>query len=239
MQIKKQIITILLAGALLASCTGQAPGEPTLDVNALLTAGVGTFVAGLTQTQAAKPKTATATSTPSPIPTVSPINLGSLTPLTTATQSFVLPASTVIFVAPTGTQYTPTADPSSLGVGCNNLRLIDQVMDPSGPVLKPGENFTKSWKVENNGTCTWAFLYGLVFVGGDRMDGSPSGPNNQISPGKWTQLHVSGIAPTQPGNYTGNWRLATQAGTPFGATLTVSFTVANPTATPVPPTSYP
>ena len=241
MQIKRKIIMALLAGVLLVSCSGQATGEPTLDMNALMTEGVGTFVAALTQTQAARP-TATATVTPSPMPTNSPVNLGSLTPLTTATQSFVLPASTVIFIAPavTGTQYTPTADPSSLAVGCNNLRLIDQEMDPSGPVLLPGQTFIKSWQVENNGTCTWAFLYRLVFISGDAMEGQPSRSGNQIEPGRWTRLTVTGVAPSRPGNYAGHWRFANQAGTPFGATLTVTFTVANPTNTPVPPTpSYP
>jgi hypothetical protein len=236
MQIKRKMFVALLAGILLVSCSGQATGEPTLDVNALMTEGVGTFVAALTQTQAAKPATPTATFTASPMPTTSPVSLGSLTPLVTSTQSFVLPASTIIFVAPTGTQYTPTADPSSLAVGCNNLRLISQAMDPSGPVLLPGQTFIKSWQVENNGTCTWAFLYGLVFISGDRMDGEPSRSGNQIEPGRWTRLTVTGKAPTRPGTYAGYWRFANQAGTPFGATLSVTFTVANPTNTAVPPT---
>jgi hypothetical protein len=240
MQIKRKIVTILLAGALLASCSGQATGEPTLDVNALMTAGVGTFVAGLTQTQAAKP-TATSTQTPSPTITVSPVNLNALTPLATSTQSFVLPASTVFFSAPTvtGTQYTPTANPSGPAVGCNNLRLIDQEMNPSGPVLLPGQTFVKSWQVENNGTCTWAYLYRLVFISGEAMDGVPSRSGNQIEPGRWTRLTLTGIAPSRPGNYAGHWRFANQAGTPFGATLSVTFTVANPTNTPVPPTATP
>lgn len=235
MKIKRKIVMALLAGVLLASCSGQATGEPTLDVNALMTAGVGTFVAALTQTQAAQP-TATVTSTSSPMPTVSPVNLGSLTPLTTSTQSFVLPASTIIFVAPTGTQYTPTTNPSGLAVGCNNLRLIREEMDPSGPVLLPGQTFVKSWQVENNGTCTWAFLYRLVFISGDAMEGVPSRSGNQIEPGRWTRLTLTGVAPSRPGTYTGYWRFANQAGTPFGATLTVTFRVANPTNTPVPPT---
>ena len=233
MQIKKQSILALLAGVLLTSCVGQATPaaeEPTVDVNAVMTAGIGTFIAALTQTQAARATLATQTPSPSPSPTASPVALNSITPPSpTATQAFVLPAPT-LFIAPTvtGTQYTPTTNPSSVGVGCNNLRLIDEVMDPSGPTLQPGQTFVKSWKVENNGTCTWAYLYHLVFVGGDQMDGEPSGPNNPIPPAKWTQLHVSGIAPSRPGSYTGYWRLADQAGTVFGATLSVSITVPNP-----------
>jgi hypothetical protein len=233
MHIKKQIIMAALAGILLTSCMGQATqvaGEPTVDVNAVMTAGIGTFIAALTQTQAARATLATQTPSATPSSTASPVALNSITPPSpTSTQAFLLPAPT-LFIAPTvtGTQYTATANPSTLGVGCNNLRLIDEVMDPSGPVLQPGQNFIKTWKVENNGTCGWAYLYHLVFVGGDEMEGEPSGPNNPIPPGKWTQLHLSGIAPSRPGSYTGYWRLADQSGTVFGATLTVSITVPKP-----------
>jgi len=110
MQVKKRIIMALIAGVLLASCAGQATGEPTVDVDAVMTAGVGTFVAALTQTQAAQP--ATATPTASPTWTASPISLNSPTPPATSTQAFVLPLPT-IFIAPTvtGTQNTPTVNP--------------------------------------------------------------------------------------------------------------------------------
>jgi hypothetical protein len=100
--------------------------------------------------------------------------------------------------------------------------------------LKPGENFTKTWKVENNGTCDWALLYRLVFVGGDQMGGDPSALGKVIVPGKWTQLSVGLTAPSKPGTYTGTWRMATQQGSPFGATLTVSIVVGTPTDTPQP-----
>jgi hypothetical protein len=71
------------------------------------------------------------------------------------------------------------------------------------------------------------------------MEGDPGSLGKVIVPGKWTQLSVGLVAPSKPGTYTGTWRMATQQGNPFGATLTVSIVVANPTDTPVPPTSYP
>jgi hypothetical protein len=239
MQIKKQLITAVLAGVLLASCTGQASqatDEPTVDVNAVMTAGIGTFAAALTQTQAAR--ATLATQTPSPTWTVSPVALNSITPPSTSTQAFVLPLSTAVFVVPTvtGTQYTPTTNPSTLGSGCNNLALIRDETIPAGTVMQPGETFTKVWKVENNGTCDWVYLYRLVFLGGDRMEGDPSGLGKVISPGKWTQLSLALTAPSRPGTYTGNWRLGNQSGSVFGSTLTVSIVVPNPTAV---PTSYP
>lgn len=226
MQIKKQMIMAILAGVLLASCSGQATEEPTVDVNAVMTAGAGTFVVALTQTQAAVETRAT--QTPSPTSTVSPVALNSVTPSSTSTSSVVFPLPT-IFVAPTvaGTLYTATVDPSSLGAGCNNLRLISDETIPAGTEMVPGETFTKTWKVENNGTCNWVYLYRLVFVSGDRMGGVPSGLGKVITPGKWTQLSIGLKAPSKAGTYTGNWRLGNQSGSAFGATLTVSIKVAS------------
>lgn len=225
MQIKRQMIVALLAGVLLTSCAGQATGEPTADVNAAMTAGVGTFVAGLTQTKAAE--ATLATQTPSATWTVSPVSLNSVTPLATSTQAFGLPIATT-FISPT----------TSLVSGCNNLLLISDVTIPAGTVMQPGQEFTKTWKVANTGTCDWVYLYRLVFISGDRMEGEPSGLGKIIPPGKWTQLSVGMKAPSKPGTYAGNWRFANQSGLVFGSTLTVSIVVANPTNTPV-PSSYP
>ena len=239
MQIKKQFISAMLAMGLLVSCSGQATGEPTVDINAVMTSGVETFVAGLTQTQAAV--ATLATQTPSPTLTVSPVSLNSVTPPSTSTQSILVPVlpTTIIFPTLTGTQYTSTVSPSSLGSGCNNLGFIGDVTVSSGTVMTPGQEFTKTWKVENNGTCDWALLYRMVFVGGERMGGEGPALGKVIPPGKWTQISIGFIAPDKPGKYTGSWRLGTQAGSVFGATLTVSIVVAHPTATPVPPTTYP
>jgi len=234
MQIKKQIILLILTGALLTSCSGQATGEPTVDVNAVATSIVGTFSVALTQTQAAQP-TASATPTLSATPSTPLVDLRSLTPLVTSTQNFGLPLSTILFSpTPTGTQYTATVDPANLASGCNNLLLISDVSIPAGTELDPGQTFTKTWKVANTGTCNWVYLYRLVFISGDRMGGEAEGLGKVIEPGKWTQLSVGLQAPNQPGTYTGYWRFGNQSGSVFGSTLTVSIVV--PSATDVPPT---
>jgi hypothetical protein len=114
------------------------------------------------------------------------------------------------------------------------LGLVYDVNVPAGSIFKPGESFTKTWKVENNGTCNWVYLYHLIFVGGDRLDGDPPRLGKVIVPSQWTQLSVALIAPSKPGAYTGSLRMATQPGTPFGVTLNVSIVVSNPTDTPQP-----
>ena len=238
MNLKKHVlISTLLAGFLLSSCAGQATEVPTLDANVIMTNAVNTFVASMNQTQTAQALLITDTVTASPTNTNTPVSLVTLAPPPTWTQAPVFnPVLPTIIKSPTvtGTQYTPTVNPALSAVGCNNLGLILDVTVPAGSVLKPGENFTKTWKVENNGTCDWALLYRLVFISGDRMDGDPSALGKVIVPGKWTQLSVGLVAPTKGGTYTGVWRMATQQGAPFGSSLTVSIVVGTPTDTPQP-----
>ena len=241
MSIKKHVlISTLLVGLLLSSCAGQATEAPTLDASVIMTDAVNTFVASMYQTQTAQ--VTLVTNTASPTITSSPTSPVTAPPPPTWTLApvfnSILPTVSKSPTA-TGTQYTPTVNPGLSAVGCNNLGLVYDVNIPAGSVFKPGESFTKTWKVENNGTCDWVYLYHLVFVSGDRLEGEPAGLSKVIVPGQWTQLSVGLSAPSTPGTYTGSWRMATQSGAPFGVTLTVSIVVANPTDTPVPPTSYP
>ena len=240
-RVRRTTLLILLI-ALLSACGGQAQATeaPELDVDAILTQAVGTFAASLYLTQTAQVTPATETPSASSTATNTPLSLlppGSL-PTLTPTFGF-LPQSTVILPTVTGTQYTPTVNPSTLGSGCNNLLLVSDVTVPAGTVMQPNQSFTKTWKVANIGTCNWMFQYHLTFVSGERMGGDSVRLNNLIEPGRWTQLSVGLTAPSRPGTYVGNWRFATQQGTVFGSTLSVSIVVANPTNTPVPPSATP
>jgi hypothetical protein len=229
---RRTLTTLLLIGIFLTSCGGQVPTSPTPDVNAILTAAIGTAAASIFQTQTAIVPPATETFTPTAVPTNTPLTLSTPTALPVATQPIIfntfVPSFTPVvapIISPTGTQKTPTVNPSTLGVGCNNLRLISDETIPAGTVLKPREPFTKTWKVENNGTCDWVYLYHFVFVSGESMGGGPDRLGKVIPPGKWTQISLGLEAPKNEGTYTGTWRFADQDGNPFGSTLTVSIVV--------------
>lgn len=230
----------MILAIFLAACAGQPATETgsEVDVNAILTSSIGTFAASVFETQTALAPSPTQTSLPTFPPTNTAVAL--TTPFPTSTQGFVfVPVISTVSASPsaTGTQFTATPNPLSLASGCNNLLLIGDVTIPAGTVMKPKETFTKTWKVANNGTCDWALQYRLVFVGGNQMEGDPSGLGKVIAPQKWTQISIQLVAPKQPGTYTGTWRLGTQTGTVFGSTLTVSIVVAAPTNTPVPATN--
>jgi hypothetical protein len=225
MYIARKSIFLVLVGLLIVSCSGQNPPEATQDVNAILTAGVGTFAASVFQTQTAIAPSATATPTATQIPTATvatPIPL--ISPTASATQLvFVAPLVTFTAVI-TGTP--PTANPTTLASGCNNLLLLRDETVPAGTVFSPEERFTKTWKVANTGTCDWVYLYHLVFISGDDVGGrEPPRLGKVIEPGKWTQLSLELRAPRAPGIYTAYWRFADQSGNVFGSTLGVSIEV--------------
>jgi len=227
---RRTLITLLLIGMSLTSCGGQIATSPTPDVNAILTSAIGTVAASFFQTQTAIVPPATETFTPTAVPTNTPLTLSTPTALPSTTQQIVFvpsftPGVVAPIVSPTGTLRTPTVNPSTLGVGCNNLRLISDVTIPAGTVLQPRETFTKTWKVENNGTCDWVYLYHFVFVSGESMGSGPERLGKVIPPGKWTQISLGLEAPRNEGTYTGTWRFADQDGNPFGSTLTVSIVV--------------
>jgi len=235
MKIVVKSLIVLLLAAFLASCAGQAPTDvPTPDINASLTAGVGTLMANFfeTQTAAAPPVTETPSITPLPSATLNgsnPIVFPTIGTVASPTYPYVYVSPTV-----TGTYYTPTVNPASLAFGCNNLALIADVTIPSGTVMRPGQSFTKEWKVSNNGTCAWAWSYRVIFISGNSMNGQSAHPNQEIPVGKWTTLRVPMEAPSTEGTYTGYWQLSDDKGNKFGSLLGVSIVVAKPTKTPAP-----
>ncbi|MEO7840992.1 MAG: NBR1-Ig-like domain-containing protein [Anaerolineales bacterium] len=224
--VRRTLILFLIPGILLSSCGPQEPGQPTPDMNAILTAGVGTFAASIFQTQTAMVPPATATPTVTPTATVTPLSLLSPTGSTASATQFILvaPQATLVVATPTGPTLTP--NPSTLGSGCNNLALISDIPISPSSIVKPEDQFTKSWKVANTGTCDWVYRYQLVFVSGDDVGGrDPVSLGKVIPPGKWTQLTITLRAPKAPGKYTSYWRFADQSGTVFGSTLGVSIEV--------------
>jgi next-to-BRCA1 protein 1 len=125
----------------------------------------------------------------------------------------------------TGTQFTATVNPSVLGVGCNNLAFIRDVSYPSGTVVSPGENFNKTWKVMNNGTCDWLYQYSLEFLSANYPEGGSVKLGRVVTVNDWAEISVNIDARKNPGTYTSYWRMSDGAGHMFGATLMVSYVV--------------
>jgi len=225
----KRSLYLLIFAALLAACGGNTVAEPTSDVDFILTAGVETLIASYFQTQTAlyTPPVDTSTPIPSDTPLAFP-TLDSVPSSPTSTQQTIYYTATwgpSLTPSVTGTIFTATPGPKSLAYGCKNLALVFDVTIPSGAIFKPGEAFTKTWKVENNGTCNWEYPFRLVFVSGDQISGESIRLGKTIIPGKWTEISLKLRAPKSEGTYTGYWRLSDEEENMFGATLSVSIKV--------------
>ena len=244
--ISKLLVMIFIA-FMLVSCAGATPTE---EVDTVMTAVVNTMVASYFETQTAlvTPVTATSTLTQTPFPTVTPFS--SSTPF--ASPTFVYYTATLGSLTPgtptaTGTLATATVNPGALAFGCNNLAFIRDVTVPAGTVIPKNQDFTKTWKVQNTGTCNWLYQYGLVLLSGDPYGGKNTKIQRLVTVNDWAEVSVNMTAPKNPGTYTNYWRMTDVNGNMFGATLAVSFVVAAPptstsapafTKTPVPTSTF-
>ena len=101
---------------------------------------------------------------------------------------------------------------------CDKAAFISDVTIPDGTILAAGTPFTKTWRLQNVGTCTWTTSYRLVFAGGDYMGATASAFNlpSSVAPGATIDLSVNLTAPITSGNFIGYWKLRNAYGTNFG-----------------------
>lgn len=196
----------LLLGGLLAGCL-VAPTPPANDVSTLHTQAVQTVSAQLTLDAGS---TAVALLTqmaqPSGTPTIDVVPTSSLTTwIETATP-----------LPPTKTPIPPP--PTNSSAPCDWLQFVSNVTVPDGKEYLPGVQFTKTWRLQNIGRCTWTREYSLVFYGGDQMSGAAVIPlTGDVPPGATVDLSVGLTAPATTGTYTGYWLLRNAGGLLFGA----------------------
>ena len=127
--------------------------------------------------------------------------------------------ATVTAVPATNTSVpTNTPLPTATAVSyCDWVTFVKDVTIPDGTKFLAGETFTKTWRLQNRGTCTWTPDYMLVFSGGDAMGSTTAVrlPGN-VYPGQTVDVSVTLSAPVKRGQYVGYWMLRNPAGTLFG-----------------------
>ena len=150
------------------------------------------------------------------------------------------PASTVVPspLTPLATTALQTATPVAGGAPvefCTASALLVGETIPDGTILQPGTTFTKSWQVQNNGTCTWDSNWQLVFSGGALMDGATVYNFPQpAQPGDTVEVPIILRSPAEGGQHTGEWVLKSPWGESFGVgqysvPLSVSIVVGSST----------
>lgn len=219
------ILLFLLAGCNMPGSQGSAQG--TLNV----TQAYQTVEARLTEAGMLTPSTS-----PQPTSTDSDLPTETATPASATTTSTSPVSPTAPVAATTAPQTCDVASPGS---------PID-VTIPDDTMLQPGQSFTKTWRLQNSGSCTWTRQYAVTFFSGEQM-GAPVAVNlaGDVLPGQSVDISVDMVAPATAGQYQGNWKLRNAANvlfgigpngsSPFWVRIIVASTV-TPTVTPPTPT---
>jgi len=117
-----------------------------------------------------------------------------------------------ITLAPTATE---PGDPTATPKPCNKAEFVSETI-PDGTEFDVNENFTKTWRLKNIGTCTWNTNYEMVFGSGDQMSGPAKKKlTQQVAPGESVDISVDLKAPNVEGTYKGIWKVADDNGTHF------------------------
>jgi hypothetical protein len=136
-----------------------------------------------------------------------------------------------------------TSAPVSSDAPCDRALFVEDISIPDNTTMAPGALFTKTWRIQNDGTCTWTTDYALVFDSGDEMDAPASVPlSNEVPPGQAIDISVNLKAPGSPDTYRGNFKIKNAAGEIFGVgdesdPFWVIIDVEGPTAAPFAVTS--
>jgi len=201
------VLVLLGIAALFAWGSGnKAAPTATISVNDIYTEVAQTFAAQQATQQALNPPTT------SPFPTF---------PLTTPT------VSSTQAPIPTAANTSPAATAQ----GCDSSLYLSDVTIPDGTVMSPGQTFTKTWLIQNTGTCTWDTSYQIGFGFGEAMSGVNTALTQTVAPGAQVQVSVNLTVPAKTGTLTGTWRMMNKQGAFFGTNLTVVINVSGPTAT--------
>ena len=191
--------TILLFALALTSCTSN---------KSIIATAVAMTV------QAQNTQSASVTDTPLALATIPPLaNTAASSALAANTPSAGTPAA-----LPTLTPLvTPLAASTSVTKFCTASATYIGETVPDGTIESPGAIFTKTWTIQNSGTCAWDSTWKLVFVSGDLMGGAMVFNFPQpVAPGQNVEVPIVFTAPTTEGTYTGYWKLESPWGCVFG-----------------------
>jgi hypothetical protein len=199
------IALLVLIGAFILSACGSKAGTTTPTSTPLSVAAISTAAA---QTVIAQFTLQAPTITPTPTFTNTPAETATLPP-------------------PTATQI-----PATIAL-CKNMVYVADVTIPDGTKMAVGQTFTKTWSVQNTGTCDWTTSFKLLFSYGETMSGQSVALASPVPAGQKVDISVNLKVPNKSGSLYGYWVLTDENGQHFGSILSVVINVgaASPTPT--------
>lgn len=138
------------------------------------------------------------------------------TPTLSSLPTLVLPTLPVLNT-PAPTSQSPVNTPVVPVSYCNWAAYVKDVTIPDGTTFAPGSQFTKTWRLQNIGTCAWTTSYDLVFSSGERMGNAVAVDlPTTVYPNQVVDVSVNLVAPGTEGKHRGYWGLRSDAGVIFG-----------------------
>ena len=195
---RKLFVIATLVAILLTACGAPSTQsqDSTPDVAAIRTSAASTVVSQFTLTAAAFTDTPSSSSATEPPAT----EVATQAPAVTNT------ATTQPVAQVTNAQGTTVAL-------CDSLQFVADVNVQDGTNMSPGQDFVKTWRVKNVGSCTWGADYKLVYAGyADQMAGQWQPLTQVVQPGQEVELSVSFKAPSKVGEYLSAWQMANSKG---------------------------
>lgn len=209
MRLKLTLSTMLITILITACGSANPPQESTPDVAVIRTSAAGTVISQFTLTAAVF----TPTTSPPTEPAVT------TTPATPSTPQASSTATTQPVAQVTNAQGTTVAL-------CDNLEFVADVNIPDDTNMSPGQDFLKTWRVKNTGSCPWEAGYELVYAGyADKMDGQAQALTQVVQPGQEVEVSVQFTAPSEIGEYLSAWQMSNPRGVTFPEAIYVRIIV--------------
>ena len=205
----KLTFSAMLIAVLITACGGAntpPEQEPTPDVAVIRTSAASTVISQFTLTAAAfTPTVSRSTETTAPV--------------TPSTPGATNTATTQPIGQVTNAQGTTVAL-------CDSLAFVADVTIPDDTNMAPGQDFLKTWRVKNTGSCPWGEGYELVYADyANDMDGQPQPLTQVVQPGQEVEISVQFTAPSEIGNYLSAWQMENPAGVTFEEIIFVRIIV--------------
>ena len=108
---------------------------------------------------------------------------------------------------------TPKTITCSSSSGVDSSTFVGETV-PDGTTLSPGQSFTKTWTIRNNGTSTWNSNYRLEWVSGAGLSNHADvAVNGTVAPGVNYTFSIPMTVPQAGGTYREDWKFTNGAGT--------------------------
>jgi len=102
---------------------------------------------------------------------------------------------------------TETTGTNQQDLCTDQASFVKDVTYPDNTPVETSQVFTKTWRVRNEGTCTWGAGYSLEFTSGNTLQGTSTGEFPSTAPGANADLSLQMTAPDALGSFSGSWRI--------------------------------